>query len=243
MKISYPKISISIVSHGQKDLIIPLLDDLESIYCEDFEVLLTLNVAENEDRLRGRSFPIRIIRNGHPLGFGANHNNAAYLALGTYFAVVNPDIRIKEFCWNTFLLPFDSEDVGVISPLVLSKDGEIEDSARPFPTILNLLRRIFYKEKIASYYETGSSIEVDWVGGMFMVFRLDMFRKISGFDQKRFFMYMEDVDICRRLWSQGGKVIFNKNVYVTHYAQRKSHRNLNHFRWHLTSIFRYFTGL
>jgi GT2 family glycosyltransferase len=78
---------------------------------------------------------------------------------------------------------------------------------------------------------------------MFIVFRPDAFRMVYGFDSKRFYMYLEDVDICERLWGNGWSVMLNPKVSVTHYAQRSSHKKLKYMRLHIISTIRYFFGL
>ena len=78
---------------------------------------------------------------------------------------------------------------------------------------------------------------------MFVVFRREAYQEVGGFDDRRFFMYLEDADICRRLAREGWKVLVNPNVQVIHMAQRASRRNLKHMRWHITSAFRFLTGI
>jgi GT2 family glycosyltransferase len=77
---------------------------------------------------------------------------------------------------------------------------------------------------------------------MFVVFRQDAFLKIDGFDERRFFMYLEDADICRRLLDNGWKTLINPSEQVIHMAQRASRRNLKHMRWHAVSAFRFLSG-
>jgi hypothetical protein len=61
---------------------------------------------------------------------------------------------------------------------------------------------------------------------------------VGGFDE-RFYMYYEDVDICRRLWGQGWSIVLQPAAVVIHDAQRASHRRLRHMRWHAASALRY----
>ena len=81
-------------------------------------------------------------------------------------------------------------------PLVQDPGGKAEDSARRFPTAAGLLRKLVTTPSGPDYPLDAGPIEVDWVAGMFMVFSADAFRAVSGFDE-RFFLYYEDVDICR----------------------------------------------
>ena len=74
---------------------------------------------------------------------------------------------------------------------------------------------------------------------MFMGFRTSVFQEIGGFDQ-RYFMYLEDVDICATLWAAGYEVAIDTENSVIHYAQRGSRRDPKLFLFHLTSYIKYF---
>lgn len=236
-------ITLSIVSHGQGALIRLLLDDLATLPNKNFEVLITVNLPEEELVYQGYSFPMRIIRNQIPKGFGANHNAAFERSAGRWFVVVNPDIRIKTLDLHVLLSPFENHAVAAVAPVVLSIDGKVEDSARRFPTLFVFAKRALFKKSPLDYQVERVPYSVDWVAGMFVVFRRDAYRQIRGFDDRRFFMYLEDADICRRLRRSGWQVLVNPNAQVIHVAQRASRRSLKHLRWHVVSALRYLTGL
>jgi GT2 family glycosyltransferase len=73
---------------------------------------------------------------------------------------------------------------------------------------------------------------------MFMLFSAAAFRRVGGFDE-RYFLYYEDVDICDRLQRMNFSVMACPRSRVIHNAQRASHRNWRHLRWHLGSMWRY----
>ena len=236
-----PDISISVVSHLQLGLVAQLLDDLAE-YCKDlnFEFILTLNLAEDLPFSLDRYiFPISLIRNSGPLGFGANHNQAFAKSSGSYFCVLNPDIRIRS---NPFLLLsncFQDPFVGVVAPLVLGPDGCVEDSARQFPSPLKILGKFFNVRQKPEYSGTEGIIYPDWVGGMFMLFPREIFARLGGFDE-RYFLYYEDVDLCARLKLMGFRALLCTKAHVIHHAQRSSHANFRYLRWHLRSMTRFF---
>lgn len=238
-----PKLSLSIVSHGQGHLVAHLLDDLIRLSPGDIEVLLTMNLPEDENFYPSCPFPVRVIRNATPQGFGANHNAAFEQSKGRFFAVVNPDIRLPSLNVEQLLNPMRDPKVGAVAPVVLNSAGGIEDSIRRFPTIAGLARRVLFKQRVLDYEWKTNPIDVDWSAGMFVVFRRESYQEVRGFDHQRFFMYMEDVDICQRLKETGYRVVLQPAVSVIHYAQRASRRSFKHMRWHLTSVFRYLTGL
>jgi GT2 family glycosyltransferase len=204
------------------------------------QILLTINIPEDESFLEDfKDLPIRIIRNEKPKGFGSNHNAAFRFANTPYFVVVNPDIRLASLQIELLLKQFKNSDVGISAPLVYSSNGQIQDSARIFPSFSRLIMRHLAWEKRPDYSLSDDEIEVDWVGGMFMVFRSTTYHKIHGFNE-RYFMYFEDVDLCKRLHRHGYKVILVPGTHVIHDAQRASRRNMRHLFWHISSALRFF---
>lgn len=236
-------LSLSIVSHEQSALIKPLLDDLRRLDLPGIEVLITVNIPEDEGPFEDLPYPSRIIRNAVPKGFGANHNAAFEQSKGQFFVVVNPDIRLPSLNVQKLIEPMRDPKVGAVAPVVFNGHGRVEDNVRRFPTILSLARRILFQKRVTDYVWEEQPIDVDWSAGMFMVFRRESYEAVNGFDHQRYFMYLEDVDICRRLNKQGWRIVLHPKVNVIHDAQRASRRSFKHMRWHLTSAFRYFTGL
>lgn len=234
-------VSVSVVSHGQMRLIWPLLQDLAE-HCQGFsmECLLTLNLPEElPEGLEALPFPLKVIRNPVPLGFGANHNQAFRQACGTYFCILNPDIRCADNPFPPLLAALGEPRVWLVAPLVLSPDGQMEDSARRFPSPLKILCKVFRGCRGSDYAVQQALFYPEWVGGMFMLISHTNFAELGGFDEC-YFMYYEDVDLCARLRLRGGAVALCPQSVVVHHAQRNSHRNLRHLRWHLTSMLRFF---
>lgn len=234
-------ISISVVSHGQGALVYQLLSDLAQISRETgFEVILTKNIPEQLPfAIDGYPFSIKVIENNSPKGFGANHNQAFMSALGEYFCVVNPDIRIAEEPFPRLLSTLTNENVGIVAPQVVDPDGVLEDSVRRFPTPLSLMAKLFrINDGRYSVPHDGKPYAADWVGGMFMLFRTEDYKLVNGFDEA-YFLYYEDVDICTRLWKKGRQVMANPSVLVTHDARRTSRHDLRYVMWHIESMARY----
>ena len=235
------QISISIVSHLQSSLIEKLLNDIEQ-YCKasSIEVILTLNMHE-ETTFAGRhfSFPIKTICNQMPQGFAANHNQAFTHASGQFFCVMNPDLRLSDNPFPALLACLKDLSVGVAAPLVLGESGEMEDSARRFPTPFRIFCKAFGGCKDSDYVVKDAPIYPDWVGGMFMLFPRGIFDRLGGFDQ-RYFLYYEDVDLCARLRLLGYGVAICPNAKIMHDARRDSHRSFKYLRWHLASMIRFF---
>lgn len=234
-----PLVSISIVSHAQGELIRPLLGQLAGWLGCRIELLLTLNLPEDERFIEAAAaLPVRVLRNLAPRGFGANHNRAFEVAQGEYFLVLNPDIRADELALGALLDAARQATCGVVGAGILDTQGHPTDSPRRFPTVPRLLRRLLTGVRAPEYMSLQSAVPVEWVGGMFMLFRREIYRALGGFDE-RFFMYMEDVDICRRIGDCGMQVMFEPTVAVVHDARRQNRRSARHMRWHVRSLLRY----
>ena len=237
------RITLSIVSHSQASLIRDLLKDLATLPHQTFEVIITINLPEDESAYQGFTFPLRIIRNATPKGFGDNHKSAFGHSSTQWFAVVNPDIRIQSLNLEALLSPFQRKSVAAVAPIVVSAGGTVEDSARRFPTLFRFVKRVLFKLRKLDYEVQSVPYQVDWVAGMFVIFRREAFIQVGGFDAHRFYMYLEDADICHRLGKKQWQVVVNPHMQVIHMAQRASRRNLKHMRWHAVSALRFLTGL
>ena len=235
------ELSISVVSHGQIDLIESLLQDIAQ-HCHGvpLEVILTLNLPEAIPFATDIfTFPVRVVRNAAPLGFSANHNQAFRFATGQFYCVMNPDIRMNGEPFRVLQDCLKDTSIGVAAPLVLGKHGAMEDSARHFPTPLKILCKALGGCRGSDYQVADTVIFPDWVGGMFMLFRREVYAQLGGFDQ-RYFLYYEDVDLCARLRLLGYEVALCPDAKVIHYAHRSSHRNIQYLRRHLASMLRFF---
>lgn len=234
-----PLIAISIVSHRQGGLVEKILCDLAALELDGVEVILTLNVPE---RLPFRpdqfGLPLRIVENTHSRGFGANHNAAFEFSASPYFCVLNPDLRFTENPFPALIKVLNEQDVCAAAPRITDVLGRTEDSARRFPTIGSLARKALHHRIQPDYPITDDLVSPDWIGGMFMLFRSEAYRAAGGFDE-RYFLYYEDVDICRRLRRANWEIRVVPTVSVIHAARRESHRNPRYMRWHLQSMLRY----
>ena len=234
-------VTISVVSHGQIDLIVKLFDDIATyLSLDQLEVILTLNLPETLPFLESDySFLKMIISNQKPLGFGANHNQAFSYATGGFFCVLNPDIGFNADPFPSLLASLKDPAVGLVAPLIFSADNKLEVSARQFPTPIKIVCKALGGSKGHDYLITEHAIQPDWVGGMFMLLPSKIFTQLAGFDE-HYFLYYEDVDLCARLRLLGYEIVLNPQAKVFHYAQRTSHGNFKYFLWHLRSMLRFF---
>lgn len=232
-------VTVSLVSHGQLTIARETLADL--LLCPEVaHIVLTINVPEHLplDLPGVDSGRLTLLHNTVAKGFGQNHNAAFQHCQTELFCVINPDVRLAT---NTFTqlskALYADPSIGLISPLVLNKEGLVEDSARAYPTPFGLLLRL---SGLASGVQKGdddADIRPDWVAGMFMLLRSSTFESIGGFDED-FFMYCEDIDLCIRLQEQGLDTVRSGRARIIHDARRGSRRHIRYMRWHVSSLLR-----
>ena len=238
-----PAVTISIVSHGQMELVLPLLQDLEAIHhTTPLHVVLTLNVPEDLPCVpEDFAFSLQIMRNSQPLGFGANHNRAFSQAQGGFFCVLNPDIRITQNPFPDLLKACADPHTGLAAPAIYSPSGQLEDSARKLPTPWRIAHRVLTRRRTRDYAAPTTVLHPDWVAGMFLLLRTTVYRQLGGFDE-RYFLYYEDVDLCARARLAGLEIVQLALPGVIHNAQRASHRDPKYLRWHVGSMLKFFTS-
>jgi len=241
------KLTLSIVSHGHRAHVAILLQQLSKLGRSDFEVILTLNLPEPEpEALDTVPYPVRLIRNPAPKGFGANHNAAFQESNGDYFVILNPDIELPEDPFGPLLELAERDSMNICAPVILDADGQVEDSARNFPTPYGLFKRLLCRllgRPIApdSLRQDDDTLQPDWVAGMFVMVARETYQRLGGFNDA-YFLYFEDVEFGARARLAGCHILVCKRARVIHQAQRDSHRRLSFMLWHVQSAAKFFVS-
>ncbi len=230
-------IAVSIVSHGHGPMVSQLVAQL--LLCPEVtQIIVTRNLPEALDLPDDPR--LLLIDNALPKGFAANHNAAFTASRELFFCALNPDIELSGNPFQVLMAALICHEAGVVSPLVKSPAGEVEDYARHFPNLRRLTGKLFGGDGGRYALQAGDAdFQPDWVAGMFMLFPAAAFSRLGGFDEG-FALYYEDVDICVRAWQQKLPVLTCPSVSVIHDARRDSRRKLTYLRWHLASMARYF---
>lgn len=172
---------------------------------------------------------------GANLGYGAAANVGARGLVEDYLLVCNPDTLFDTDTVGRMVAALEDEpSAGVAGPRIDTSAGDIYPSARTFPTVIDSIGHgflgIFWRLNPWSrrYLMADRPLDrpsrVDWVSGSCMLFRKTAFDEIGGFDES-FFMYAEDVDICRRLAEAGWVRIYEPAARVTHVQGVSSSRH------------------
>ena len=196
---------------------------------------------------------IEYIFNNRNIGFGAAHNIAIKKVSGdtSYHLILNPDISFPGEALTRALQFMDTrEDVGLVMPKILYDNGDIQYLCKLLPTPFDLIMRRFIPGFLTPIFGTrlnkyelkhmdyNVQMEVPSLSGCFMLVRTKVLEETLGFDE-RYFMYLEDVDLVRRIGQHNKTVYFPESV-VYHRYEKGSYRSRKLLFWHIRSAVQYF---
>lgn len=244
-------VSGCIVSYNNKDKI---GRTIESVLKNTTGVSFKLYVVDNAstdgtpEYIKEKFPEVTVIESRANEGFGAGHNKVIPFLKSKYHVVINPDIILKSDTISTLCSYADTdEQIGLLSPQIRFEDGRIQQLGKRNPTIRFLGGHWFHKgdepSKLMTKYcmldmPQDKPFEITNATGCFMLFRTSVFKELKGFDE-RFFMYLEDCDIARRV-SQKYKALHYPMADVYHLWERESKRNKKLLMIHIQSILKYF---
>ena len=195
---------------------------------------------------------IEYIAIGKNIGFGSGHNFVLdkIKNLSNNHLILNPDINFKPTVIPNLIAKLNRHEiVAMIAPKVLFPDGKHQHSCRRYPSIPELLARRFkylqpifkslIKKGVYEDKELKSSFFADYITGCFHLYKTEDFVKLKGFDQ-RYFLYMEDVDICRKIESLDKMKLYYPKEEITHVLKQGSLKDFNLFLKHTSSALKYF---
>ena len=178
------------------------------------------------ERLTEVNPDVRVVRTGRNLGYGGGVNYGAQRAAGDLLLVCNPDLVMQPGSLGAMVDRLVKDpSLGLVGPALVTPAGDLQPSGRAFPAlrrsslhaVLGVLvpqnahsRR--YREVSRSRVGTGI---VDWVTGACFLVRREAFDAVGGFDD-RYFMYVEEVDLCWRLARAGWRTGYEPSARVLH---------------------------
>lgn len=259
------KLSIIIVNYksfSDLDCCLKTLSENKPSY--EYEIIVVDNNSKQPDQEKdflhkwGHTPNFTYLQAPSNLGFGRGNNFGAARARGEYLLIMNPDIEVWEGSLDEAMYFLDAhKEAGILGGQLRYPNGVIQDSYRNFPTLpdqfikrLGFLRKHQALRKRVSRYlmwdkDPSITEPVDWVVGGFLFIRKKAFDEIGGFDD-RYFLFMEDVDFCRQMWSKGWQVVYHSRVVATHREERLSAGGISDFfrkktlRVHVLSAIKYF---
>lgn len=256
------KLSVIIVNFNQKYFPRLCTEALKKNMTDfDYEIIFVDNNSHDESinylRDIAADNQITLIESPENLGYGKGNNLGVKRAKGEYVLIINPDIILEESGLQRLVDYMDrNKNVGVMGPKLTYADGKVQESCRRNMTFFDLIvkrtffRNIpFFKKRLRRYlmedFDHLKEREVDLLCGACFIFPKKVYDQVCGFD-KRYFLFMEDFDICREIRKRGYKVMYYPQINVLHNHKRLSDGSLSKlifkkiFWIHISSAIKYF---
>jgi GT2 family glycosyltransferase len=244
-----PEISVLIVTYNNSSTIDNCLEALFKQTYSSFELLVWDNASSDNTLEKLRTYPnLRLIASPKNVGFAVSMNSLSEKTSGKFLFILNPDCICPPDTLQK-LLVFAELHPGAISAAFMFPDGQIHASARDLPTYSNILfsRRSplsffgLFGSSNAGYFIPDRAAKVPAVSATGLFLRKALFNESGRFDE-RFFLYCEDLDLCRRLHAKNIDIWYLPELKITHLLRVSSRKNplkpLYHHHW---GIYKYFT--
>lgn len=224
------ELSIIIVNYNGlkylKECFESLYQKLEGISYEI--IFIDNNSGDKSTEYIKAEFPeIRLIESKINYGFGKGNNEAVKFAKGEYLLLINNDTIVLDGLLPILDFLKADKSIGVIGINMLNAEKKYIPVAGNFPNIGNMLKLIKLLD-LGKEFKSGEfskeSYEVDWLGGSFLMMPTKVYSEINGFDED-YFMYVEDVDFCKKIADKGYKRIYLPKYRYIHFIGFNSARN------------------
>lgn len=181
---------------------------------------------------------LKLIFNDFNAGFARANNQGAKIANGRYLLFMNPDM---EFIENSVekLVKFMDENktIGACAATLLYPDGKIQNNIKRDPTFWSqffillkshhFLKRLpTIKNYLAKDFDYEKIQAAEQIMGAFVFIRRDLFKKIGGWDET-FWLWWEDVDLCKRIRKANEKIFYTPITKIIHYEGKSFVQQLN----------------
>lgn len=236
------KLSVILVLYNARDVIEVTLDALYSSKVNfDYEVIIVDNKSPDDsvEFIKNKYLSIpelavktKMIFNSENFGFGIGNNVGMRQASGDYILLLNTDTKISPENLQVMVDFISSRaDIGAATCKLIKADGEIDPaSRRSEPNLVRSFFRLFgfqslFPKVFGGYNllnkDPNISSELESCSGAYLLMSREAYEKTGGFDE-RFFMYGEDLDLCRSIRELGLKIWWHPVTTCVHYRGQSS---------------------
>lgn len=250
-----PEISIIIVSWNVRDLLVACLRSLQQQVRVAHEVIVVDNHSSDGTlELLRRDWPsVTVIANDHNAGFSRANNQGWQKSRGQYVCFLNPDTEVVDDPFEALMSYLrEHSEVGAVGPKLLNSDRSHQLSVRRFPQFadqaivllkLRWLGRIVPALRRYQFDPSAESTEpvvVDQIMGACMVMPRTVLADGGSFDEG-YWIWFEEVDLCRRLKTKGYDVVYLPTVKIIHHGGQSFAQHVSVMKqlWMMKSLGRY----
>ena len=220
-------ISVIIVNYRSWDSLSDCLASFQEIGTEkvSYEVIVVDNDSA-DGRLENFKidYPeVNFIKNSGNNGFANGCNTGASQATGSFFLFLNPDTKIKEGVLSELRNTYKANpEIAILSCLQINEAGNYYKQKNSFPSfsrffgLTRAVYRLLKKRSLERKFEIKNGLFYpDWVTGAVVFISREWFDRINGWNED-YWMYLEDVDLCKKAVSSGGKIAVTTRATIFH---------------------------
>jgi N-acetylglucosaminyl-diphospho-decaprenol L-rhamnosyltransferase len=247
--VSAPPLRVVVVTYSPGPALADFLSSLGTATSRPYDVVLADNGSDDGAPEAAVGPGVRLLPTGGNVGYGRAANLGASGATADWLVVANPDVVWSPGSLDELL---DAAGrwprAGCLGPAIRTPDGRLYPSARAFPSLGRGVGHALFgwwwpaNPWTRSYRaEVGSPVEgrTGWLSGSCMLLRREAFEAVAGFDPT-YFMYCEDMDLCRRLGEAGWDNVYVPSSVITHLGGHATSRAAGPMqREHHRALFRY----
>lgn len=248
------KTTIAIVNYNTKDFLDKCLSSIYRFGSKyDFEVIVVDNNSDDGSvQMVRNNYPdVKLIVNSKNIGYTAAANQSIKLTNSDFLILLNSDTVVFEGSIDRIIEYLkNNTEVGVVGPKIIDPSGNAHLSCRRFPSFkeaaMHVLVGIFWPRNPYTRrykmmdFDHNKEVKIDWVSGACMGLRRRALDEVGLFDE-RYYMYVEDLDLCKRMWNAGWEVRYFPRATVVHYIGGSTKgTGVELFYQQQKSVFRYF---
>lgn len=240
-------LSVIIVNYNGEKFLQSCLDSLhEKLISISYEIIiLDNNSKDNSCKFIKENFPdVKLIESTINHGFGKGNNEAVKHAKGELLLLYNNDTILLDDISPAIKLIKKRQDIGVVGIKMLNANKDYLQSAGVLPNFNSLLKfsnLLNLGLEFKSGHFSKEYYEVGWLVGSFLLLRKEIYEKIEGFNED-YFMYVEDVDFCKKIADLGLKRYFIPTLSYIHYVGFNKKKNPLLISGYMTYIKKHFKG-
>nr|WP_315252771.1 glycosyltransferase family 2 protein [uncultured Flavobacterium sp.] len=203
----------------------PLHNCLESFLSIDktnitFEVIVVDNFSDDGefDLFQNKFSDFIFIQNNINSGFANGCNLGASKAKGSYFLFLNPDTIISPNTLDTLYKAYtNNSELGILSCLLVDCKNRFFNQKNVFPSIVHIfgIGRFFHRKTNTAFNTKDELFYPDWVTGAAVFISRKWFEKVKGWNED-YWLYFEDVEICKKIALEKGKIAVTRNTAILH---------------------------
>lgn len=216
-----PKLSIIIVTYNSAGHIRRCLESVERQTRAQHEIVIVDNCSSDNTvrKIKESKVPVKLHLQNSNLGFSKANNIGVGSCSGEYLLFLNPDTVVCDHAADKLISYMtDNQDAGIVAPKLVEDNGQPQPSVRKLPTIMGAFGEYYLgiKNAYQAYVPEGKeAAAVESVVGAAMLIPKAIYQKAGGFNNK-YFMYFEDLELCKKVWKMGYKVIYQPQAVVRH---------------------------